>query len=318
MTAGNTSNLSNASTMQIKVDADGIPILPLPQQESSIMRQLLLKFFMYILFPIFVPLIVFRAAKKNSIAATVSTLKDLYKTVSDAHKAPIKSLAQFQNKILLGKVWKQPSAAPYISRNALEYQKREGYCGRSTLRNILKSFPTFPPELIPEPCSGASDPTKWSKVIHDIAHEHHRKMPSIETNIVPGDLPYEEFLDTIRTALSDESCRIAVNYLRPALVGFKTPKWIPIHFLFGLLGGHFSPIVGIWEDRDSHGYGSTSTCSNSNSDPMIAVFDVNHSYGGAYLVPARRLYESVKAHDLMTGKSRALVVLRMDGNNGSD
>ena len=253
------------------------------------------------------PLIIFRAAKKSSLAITVKTLKDLYKTVSEAHRAPIASLPQYQDKMLLEKVWKQPSATPYISRNALEYQQREGYCGRSTLRNILKSFPAFPSELIPEASGGASDPEKWSKVITDIANTPDCKIPPIETKIVWGDLPFEEFVDTIRKALSDESCRLAVNYLRPALVGFKS-KWIPVHLVLGLLGGHFSPIVGILENHSSHGYGS------NNSDPMIAVFDVNHSYGGAYLVPASRLYESVKAQDLTTCKSRALVVLRMDGN----
>ena len=46
---------------------------------------------------------------------------------------------------------------------------------------------------------------------------------------------------------------------------------------------------------------------------MIGVFDVNHKYGGAYLVPSKILYESVKAHDLMTGQSRAIVILRMGG-----
>ena len=47
----------------------------------------------------------------------------------------------------------------------------------------------------------------------------------------------------------------------------------------------------------------------SNDNPLIAVFDVNHKYGGAYLVPARRLYESIKAPDVMTGESRGMVVL---------
>ena len=31
---------------------------------------------------------------------------------------------------------------------------------------------------------------------------------------------------------------------------------------------------------------------------LVGVFDVNHTYAGAYLVPAKRLYESIKAKDL--------------------
>ena len=42
-------------------------------------------------------------------------------------------------------------------------------------------------------------------------------------------------------------------------------------------------------------------------EPLVAVFDVNHKYGGAYLVPARRLYEAIHAKDISTNKSRALI-----------
>ena len=66
------------------------------------------------------------------------------------------------------------------------------------------------------------------------------------------------------------------------------------------MGGHFSPIIGMHE-----GY------VNTGEECMIpvAVFDVNHAYGGAYLVPARMLYESVIATDVSAQKSRALVVV---------
>jgi hypothetical protein len=105
-------------------------------------------------------------------------------------------------------------------------------------------------------------------------------------------------MEEIKVALNDPNCRIALNYLRPALVGFKIPKILPANFLLSLMSGHFSPIIGMLDE-------------SKESECLIAVFDVNHAYGGTYLVPSRMLYESVKAHDLMTGRSRALVVIKM-------
>ena len=105
-------------------------------------------------------------------------------------------------------------------------------------------------------------------------------------------------MDTIRSALVDPSCRIAVNYLRTALIGFRSMSLIPVNYVLSLMCGHFSPIIGMHEGDV-----------NKGEECMIAVFDVNHAYGGAYLVPARMLYESVRATDLSTQKSRALVVL---------
>mmetsp|Transcript_47985 Transcript_47985/g.54377 ORF Transcript_47985/g.54377 Transcript_47985/m.54377 type:complete len:143 (+) Transcript_47985:83-511(+) len=45
---------------------------------------------------------------------------------------------------------------------------------------------------------------------------------------------------------------------------------------------------------------------------LVGVFDVNHTYGGAYLVPARRLYESVKAMDISVSKPRATIILSVE------
>jgi hypothetical protein len=244
------------------------------------------------------PLLIMKAAMKKSLFTILSNLRDLYKTVSNGHKNSILALPENKNKDLIAKVWTKPSARAYITNNALEYQKSEGYCGRSTLRNILKSFPNFPKDLIPEESGGPCNPKTWSKIIHDLAEEHHTKMPQIETRIIPGDIPYTNFMEEIKVALNDPNCRIALNYLRPALVGFKIPKILPANFLLSLMSGHFSPIIGMLDE-------------SKESECLIAVFDVNHAYGGTYLVPSRMLYESVKAHDLMTGRSRALVVIKM-------
>ena len=70
--------------------------------------------------------------------------------------------------------------------------------------------------------------------------------------------------------------RVAINYLRPALFGFKRPKWLPFHFIIGLFGGHFSPVIGVLDNDDD------------KDNPLVGIFDVNHTYGGAYLVPAKK------------------------------
>eukprot|EP00548_Thalassiothrix_antarctica_P003912 CAMPEP_0194136046 /NCGR_PEP_ID=MMETSP0152-20130528/6084_1 /TAXON_ID=1049557 /ORGANISM="Thalassiothrix antarctica, Strain L6-D1" /LENGTH=258 /DNA_ID=CAMNT_0038832535 /DNA_START=87 /DNA_END=863 /DNA_ORIENTATION=+ len=250
------------------------------------------------MFPIILSLILLKSIKKTSLRNTLSTLKELRRIIGVASKKPAPSYSQYQDKDLLAKIWKQPSALPYVTQNALEYQKREGYCGRSTMRNMLKSYASFPKALIPEPTSKPANPESWAKVIHDLAEGNDEKMPLVETKIVRGDVSFEEFMDTIRSALIDPSCRIAVNYLRQALFGFGSMSWLPGNYTLSLIGGHFSPIIGIHKGD-----------ANKGEECMIAVFDVNHAYGGAYLVSARMLHESVRVTDFTTQKSRALVVL---------
>ena len=40
----------------------------------------------------------------------------------------------------------------------------------------------------------------------------------------------------------------------------------------------------------------------------MAVFDVNHTYGGAYLVPTRRLWDAVNTVDITSKATRGVVV----------
>merc|ERR1712224_1008121 len=104
---------------------------------------------------------------------------------------------------------------------------------------------------------------------------------------------------TTTTATTKISSRVAINYLRPALFGFKRPKWLPFHFIVGLFGGHFSPVIGVLDNDDD------------KDNPLVGIFDVNHTYGGAYLVPAKLLYKSVNAVDIATETSRAVIVVTL-------
>eukprot|EP00979_Chaetoceros_neogracilis_P007785 scaffold1674_cov284-Chaetoceros_neogracile.AAC.3 len=291
----------------IQLDEYGIPIVQVPIVQSTVKYRAAMFCLIHIVFPIVLPLVLVKAALKNSILHTLTTLKELCRIVTRTHRGSVLSLPQNKDKDLIGKLWKQPSAYHYIENDALEYQQMEGYCGRSTLRNILKSFPSFPKDLIPKPSGGATNPKKWSKVIHDLADERYCKMPPIKTKVISGDLCYEKFMKAIIDSLKDPSCRIALNFLRPALVGFRSPIYIPAFFMLSLVSGHFSPILGMFEEDKEEG-----------RECMIGVFDVNHKFGGAYLVPSRMLYESVKAQDLTTGRSRALVILKMGEGSKAD
>jgi hypothetical protein len=289
------------------LDNYGIPIVKLPPIQTTSIKHKVIMFCLYhIVFPLLLPPIIIRTAFKLGFRAITSNIMDLHKTVSNAHLQPIDYLPlisppqtqadtntntntnnkELDNyKHLIGKLWTKPSAQHYIKNNALEYQKSEGYCGRSTLRNILKSFPSFPQDLIPPQSGGASHPSKWSKVIHDLAEEHDCKMPNIETTIISGDIPYKVFMEEIRNALDDPGCRIALNYLRPALVGFRSPAYIPVFWMLSLMSGHFSPIIGI---IDVEGNGQEHQREREREqeqeqeqerERMIGVFDVNHKYG---------------------------------------
>jgi hypothetical protein len=249
------------------------------------------------MFPLLLPIFISRSLIKRKVSW--GQIAELIRIVDKAHADPIDKLpcnTDNQKSTLLQQLWKLPSAKHYTKNDVLEYQTREGYCARATERFILKSFDRFPSHLVPEQKSGESNPDKWRAGLEELAKQEHLAIPNIHINVVRGDVPFEKFLTTL---INDENTRVAVNYLRPALFGFARPKWIPAHFVMGLFAGHFSPIVGILKNE------------NDPKDPLVAVFDVNHKYGGTYLVPASRLHQSVKALDVSTRQSRALIVLGM-------
>jgi hypothetical protein len=266
----------------------------------------------------------------KKLKMTWTELWNLFQVVWQAGKDPIsKHPEYFQNLKLLSKLYQQqPSAKVYLDHNALEWQFIEGYCGPATLRCTLASL-GVPSELLPPQVRGPMGPEMFVQRLQAAltassttpAHEdkkpndetnnntnatlssaHHFHFPKIETEIVRGDCSYDIFLQTIRRVKNDKE-RVVLNFLRPALFGPQRPMWIPTHLLMGLFGGHFSPIIGVLEN-----YGEDDDDQESDN-PLVAVFDVNHKYGGAYFVPARRLYQSVQARDVMTGQSRALVLV---------
>jgi hypothetical protein len=277
-------------------DDNGAPMVALPPT-PTLGSRLLGIVIIYGMVPLFLPLILLSLWVRGRL--TFAEAAELMRTANQGHEDPIDKMAcntGERKNALLKQLWKScPSAHHY--RYVLEYQPREGYCSLTTQRCLLKSFESFPLHLVPEKKAGASNPDKWRTQLEEmVVADGTAHIPDID--IVRGDVSYTTFLETLQTSLKDENSRVAINYLRPALVGFRRPKWIPSHYVLGMFGGHFSPIVGI---LPGNGY----------QDPLVAVFDVNHKYGGTYFVPASRLYESVKALDVSTRQSRALIVLKM-------
>lgn len=189
-------------------------------------------------------------------------------------------------------VWASASARPYLGR--LEWQRREGHCANATARCVLRGLlPDDDSTAIPsrDAPPGPASLDRWAA---DVA----RASPSLRARVVRGDaVDRDGLLGEITRALTDPRRRVAVNYLRPALVGFASRA--PGHAALGVLGGHFSPVVAVLPP------------SPTRPAPRVAVFDVNAAYG-LCLVDADRLRESVRCKDLTTGKARGIVVVELN------
>lgn len=264
---------------KMELDSDGLPVLP-PAPLQTLKDVLMKWYFRYLFLPVMGPVFIggFWLTNKNVRKTFFSSFRTLYR-IGYAKTSDFQSTPQLQ------KLWKTPSAQVYIQTSALMWQKREGYCGRATIRCILKSFGCDP---LPPEAHGESKPDKFCSHLKDYS-----PIP-LQTEIVPGDVDFPTFVKTLRR-MKDGKVRIAINYLRTALFGFQFPWFFPTNFIIGMFGGHFSPVVGILDEE--------------SEDPLVGVFDVNHKYGGAYVIPASRLHASVATLDATAGKPRAVIVI---------
>jgi len=200
------------------------------------------------------------------------------------HKAIQKSIIHtkdYQSDELITEVWNLPVAQQY--RDAVEYQRREGYCCPTTQRCILKSIPSIKTEDLPIMKGGPASIDKYCSIVDKIGNGQ------LSSTVIYGDDKYQSFIETLKK-VNDPKYRIAINFLRSSLFGMKSPLWLPSNLLLSIFGGHFSPIIGYLEKED-----------------LVAVFDVNHNYG-LFLVKSERLYDSISTFDLSSGKSRGIVI----------
>lgn len=242
-----------------------------------------------------------------------ATSRNLYSLVSSATIQPIFKQWYFQDASLLQKLWKLSSARAYIDEDTqqplLEYQVQVGYCGSATERCILRSFGLLCDTLPPQE-NGESKPEPWCEHITQIAKDHsENESIGLSTRIFPGSVSYDEFVSTLREGLANKNVRIACNFLRSALTGFEKVRYVPAHLIVAMFGGHFSPILGIIENGPEKVKEERCTMSIENDNPLVAIFDTNHKYNGVYFVPAKRLYDAVRAIDVFANTHRAIVLV---------
>ncbi len=211
--------------------------------------------------------------------------EDFLSILRKARQETIKNKEFYQDDKLINKVVQSPVAQAYI-QGGLEYQLREGFCSSATIRCILKSIPNMSYENIPPVKGGASIPTIVKNNIDNATNG------LTKTTIVYGSDGYDAFRQVLKKA-NDPRFRVGANFLRSPLFGYISPWFVPFHFILGLFGGHFSPIIGYLEDED-----------------LVAIFDVNHTYGGIYLVESQRLFGAIDTIDLSVKNkiTRALLV----------
>lgn len=118
------------------------------------------------------------------------------------------------------------------------------------------------------------------------------------STVTEGSVSYSDFLVELKKA-NDPKYRVVANFLRPALFGFQSPTFIPKNILLGLLGGHFSPVLGVFEQNVPN---------TEDNAPLVAIFDLNSDYG-LFFCSSKRLYLAVRAADITTAKSRALITV---------
>lgn len=197
-------------------------------------------------------------------------------------------------KELVQKALSLPTAQVYLKENALEFQITEGYCSVVTQRNLLKSIPGFPAEKVP--CStkkgGPSTAGEFSSSLSAIS--------GYRTKVVHGSSDgYEAFRNALCQSNEPERYRVAVNFLRSALMGFGN-VWLPSNWMLAFAGGHFSPVLGYLENEN-----------------LVAIFDTNHKYG-FYLCDAKRLFNAVNTVDVANGITRGVIVMDLTAGTSKE
>ena len=305
--------VATAKLPTYELDQNGGPIIP-PPPPRLMKDSFTMVLYYYTIFPLFLPLIkIFGNAK-----LPWKDLLLLFRIAFQARSKPVNGLPEFQNHQLLKQLYQTASAQHYVQQKSLEWQSSEGYCAPATVRCVLGSYPCIDKKRLPKQSFKESSPENVCNLIHEIindgavtstnstdnSNDNDNTNVNMATEIIRGDtVTYDEFVSTIRQATSGSSDtkRIMLNFHRPPLFGTPKSPWShPLSFIvYSVLAGHFSPILGLIENPSE----------NEGNNPLVGIWDVNHRYGGAYLVPAKRLYTSVTARDFWSGKSRALVVV---------
>jgi hypothetical protein len=187
----------------------------------------------------------------------------------------IKESNVYQDPLLLKKAWQQPVAATYQA--AFEYQRNGSVCGPTSVANVLHSL--------------------------DKPGDQESVLQGSEFSTVLGYLPEGLTLDQL-AGIARQKLQRRVTVLRDLdLLAFReqlshvndlSRRYI-INFsrgpLFGVGGGHHSPIAGYLSQED-----------------LVLVLDVNKKYG-PWLVKPERLYEAMNTTDSSNQRKRGLLLI---------
>lgn len=188
--------------------------------------------------------------------------------------ASIRSLAPFQAPALLEKAWALPVAATYP--HPLQSQTNPSACGPTSVSNVLSSIsaPKTPSEVASHGAGCVAGFCFGGLTLAQLRDAAALALPSGWSVTVIHPTSVEALRDELRHA-NDLKRRAVVNFHR-----------FP---LFGMGGGHHSPLGGYLE-----------------ADDLVFVLDVNANFG-PWLVPTARLFEAIDTVDASSGEKRGLL-----------
>lgn len=198
-------------------------------------------------------------------------------TRKEWHVVPITQSAEYQDPARLRAAFALPVASRYEGAG-LVFQPNPGACGPTSVANLLRSLdrPTATPDAVLEGTGkcwffGVCVMGLTLDELADVARHATKRNVT-----VLRDLSLEELRKHL-VRVNDPARRTIANFNRGPL--------------FGIDGGHHSPLGGYLEDDD-----------------LVLVLDVNETYK-PWLVRSERLFEAIDTIDGSTGKKRGLLVV---------
>jgi Phytochelatin synthase len=192
-----------------------------------------------------------------------------------SHVVSIKDAREYQDPVLLEEAWALPVAGLY--RTGIVFQRNVSVCGPTSIVNVLRSLHQPSDEATILEGTGISTVMGYlpgGVTLDQLATIAERKVGRKVT--VLRDLDLAGFREHLRFA-NDTSRRYVVNFTRGPL--------------FGMGGGHHSPIAGYLVNED-----------------LVFVLDVNEKYG-PWLVKSERLYGAMNTVDPTVQKKRGLLLI---------
>jgi hypothetical protein len=209
-------------------------------------------------------------------------LKDIFDKATS--ELPIQNSTEYKDSGLIKRL--QQTLSGKVFENAVEHQIKEGYCCHATQRCLLKSIPKFDSTNLAEQTRGPATIEQFAETLDKMSGG------VTKSKVIWGCDGFDAFLSALKR-VNDPNVRVALNFLRSPLFGVKKPLFLPFHWFLCFFGGHFSPVIGFFEDLN-----------------LVAVFDVNSNYG-LFFVSPQRLYQAVNTHDVTSGKNRGIVVVEV-------